>query len=171
VFPELRLEYPEIIGGHEAYVLLGVRDGHPAVKFYFDEQSHLPLRVIRYSESPLGLNTSRIDYADYRDVDGVQVPFRVVLTQPKSSSTIQFEEIVHTTCRLIQRSSPSPLLFVPQQNPPPLHKPKALPGIAQRFPSAERKQLIDMLEASGAHQIRRYGVHTCIGVGARFAQA
>ena len=95
VFPELRLEYPEIIGGHEAYVLLGVRDGHPAVKFYFDEQSHLPLRVIRYSESPLGFNTSRIDYADYRDVDGVQVPFRVVLTQPKSSSTIQFEEIVH----------------------------------------------------------------------------
>ena len=26
---------------------------------------------------------------------GVQVPFRVVLTQPKSSSTIQFEEIIH----------------------------------------------------------------------------
>ena len=95
MFPELRLEYPEIIEGREAYVLLGVRDGHPAVKFYFNEQSHLPLRVIRYSESPLGFNTSRIDYADYRDVDGVQVPFRVVLTQPKSSSTIQFEEIIH----------------------------------------------------------------------------
>jgi hypothetical protein len=28
-------------------------------------------------------------------VDGVQVPFRVVLTQPKGSSTIQFEEIIH----------------------------------------------------------------------------
>jgi len=47
VFPELRFEYPEIIGGHEAYVLLGVRDGHPALKFYFDEQSHLRDSLLR----------------------------------------------------------------------------------------------------------------------------
>jgi photosynthetic reaction center cytochrome c subunit len=34
-----------------------------------------------------------MDYADYRDVDGVQVPFRVTFSQPGSSSTIQIDAI------------------------------------------------------------------------------
>ena len=93
VFPELRVEYPENMGNHEGYVLLGVRNGHPTVKLYFDERSYLLARVVRYSESPLGLNVSQVDYADYRDVDGVQVPFRVTFTQPNSSSAIQFRKI------------------------------------------------------------------------------
>jgi photosynthetic reaction center cytochrome c subunit len=93
VFPELRVEYPEKIGDRETYVLFAIREGEPAAKFYFDEQSGLLVRIIRYGESPLGLNPSQIDYADYRDVEGVQVPFRVTFSQPGNSSTIQFEEI------------------------------------------------------------------------------
>ena len=94
-FPELHVEYPEKIGDHEAYVLLGMQENQPPVKFYFDEQSGLLARLVRYSESPLGLDPAQIDYADYRDVDGVQIPFRVTLAQPGSSSTIQFEEVRH----------------------------------------------------------------------------
>lgn len=94
LFPELRVEYPEVIEGREAYILMGRLDGQPAVKFCFDEQSGLLLRVVRYSDSPLGLNTLQVDYADYRDVAGVQVPFRVTLSQPGSSSTIQFHEVL-----------------------------------------------------------------------------
>lgn len=92
-FPELRVEYPEMIGGREAYVLFANRNGQPAAKFYFDEQSGLLIRVILYAESPLGLNPSQVDYADYREIDGVQVPFRVTLCEPQDTSTIQFEEI------------------------------------------------------------------------------
>ncbi|MGB7727590.1 MAG: c-type cytochrome [Candidatus Acidiferrum sp.] len=92
-FPELRVEYPEKINGHEAYLLFASRDGQPAAKFYFDEQSWLLIRVVRYAESPLGLNPSQVDYADYRDVDGVQVPFRVTMSDPEDAATIQFEEI------------------------------------------------------------------------------
>ena len=94
LFPELRVEYPEVIEGREAYILMGRLDGQPAVKFCFGEQSGLLLRVVRYSDSPLGLNTLQVDYADYRDVAGVQVPFRVTLSQPGSSSTIQFHEVL-----------------------------------------------------------------------------
>jgi photosynthetic reaction center cytochrome c subunit len=93
IFPELRVEYPEQIGDREAYVLFCIRDGQPPVKLYFDEQSNLLLRLVRYAESPLGLNHAQIDYADYREVDGVQVPFRLILSQAGHSSTIQIEEM------------------------------------------------------------------------------
>lgn len=93
LFPELRVEYPETVDGHEAYLLLGIREGQPPIKFYFDEQSGLLVRIVRYAESPLGRDPTQIEYADYRDVDGVRVPFRVTLSQPGSISTIQLATV------------------------------------------------------------------------------
>lgn len=93
MFPELRVEYPEKIGDREAYVLFAIRQGQPPVKLYFDEQSGLLVRLVRYTDSPIGLDPTQTDYADYRDVDGVQVPFRKTLSKPGSSSTIQLEEV------------------------------------------------------------------------------
>ena len=92
-FPELRLEYPEKINDQDAYSLVAIREGQPPVKLYFDEQSGLLIRMIRYAESPLGRNPTQIDYADYRDVDGVQVPFRVTTSQPGNTNAIQFEAV------------------------------------------------------------------------------
>jgi photosynthetic reaction center cytochrome c subunit len=93
IFTEIHVEYPEKIDDRDFYVLSCAKEGQPAAKFYFDEQSNLLVRVVRYSESPLGLDPTLIDYADYRDVDGVQVPFRVTRSRPESSSTIQIEEV------------------------------------------------------------------------------
>jgi photosynthetic reaction center cytochrome c subunit len=93
LFPELRLEYPEKIADREAYLLLAIREGQPPVKLYFDEQSSLLIRMVRYAETPLGRNPTQIDYADYREVDGVQTPFRVTTSQPGNTSTIQFDEV------------------------------------------------------------------------------
>jgi photosynthetic reaction center cytochrome c subunit len=93
LFPELRLEYPEKIADREAYLLLAIREGQPPVKLYFDEQSGLLIRMVRYAETPLGRNPTQIDYADYREVDGVQTPFRVTTSQPGNTSTIQFDEV------------------------------------------------------------------------------
>jgi len=93
IFPELRVEYPEKIGDQKVNVLYGIRQGHPPVKLYFDGQSGLLVRLMRYAESPLGLDPTQIDYADYRDVDGVQVPFRVTLSQTWGRCTVQIEEV------------------------------------------------------------------------------
>jgi len=92
LFPELRVQYPEKIGDREALVLQGRRPGEPAAEFYFDRQTGLLVRLVRYAESPLGANPTQIDYADYRPVDGVQVPFRVTISRPDGSSTIQMED-------------------------------------------------------------------------------
>jgi hypothetical protein len=53
----------------------------------------LLLRAVRYADSPLGLDPTQINYADYREVDGVQVPFRVTVSRPGGSSTIQIEQV------------------------------------------------------------------------------
>jgi hypothetical protein len=91
-FAELRVEYPENIGDREAYVVSATRDGQPPVKFYFDEHSGLLERLVRYAPSPLGLVPTRIDYADYRNVDGVATPFRRTVAQPGESFTFQVEQ-------------------------------------------------------------------------------
>jgi photosynthetic reaction center cytochrome c subunit len=93
VFAELRVEYPEKVGDREAYLVLGMRQGAPPVKFYFDEQSGLLVRLVRYAKSPLGLDPTQIDYGDYREADDVEIPFRWTVAQAGGSSTIQLEQV------------------------------------------------------------------------------
>ncbi len=94
VFPDVRVEYPENVNEREAFVVLSFREGRPTAKFYFDQESGLLLRLVRFADSPLGSNPSQIDYADYREVDGVQVPFRITISSPGSSSTMQIKEVL-----------------------------------------------------------------------------
>jgi hypothetical protein len=89
------------------------------VQFYFDQQSGLLLRELRYSESPLGLNPTRIDYADYRDVDGVKTPFRWTIARPSGRFTIQLEKVSHNVpiddAKFVKPPPPPPM-------PPPADK-------------------------------------------------
>ena len=93
LFPDLRIQYSEKIAGRDAYVLLGTQAGRPSAQLYFDKQSGLLLRIVRYVESPLGINPSQIEYSDYRAVDGVEVPFRLTVSDPGSSSIVQVDEV------------------------------------------------------------------------------
>lgn len=93
IFDELRVEYPETVNGHQAYLLIGARSGQPPVKFYFGEQSGLLVRMERFAQSPLGRASTQIDYDDYRPVDGVEVPFRLSATQPGEASIIEIDKV------------------------------------------------------------------------------
>jgi photosynthetic reaction center cytochrome c subunit len=95
LFDGMRAEQPERIGDHETYQVLALKNGSPRARLYFDKQSGLLVRVIRYSDSPLGLNPTRIDYSDYRAVDGVQVPYRSTIARPGGQFTIQVVEVQH----------------------------------------------------------------------------
>ena len=93
IFLELSVEYPEKIGDREVYVISGKKEGQAPVKLYFDEQSGLLVRLVRYAESPLGLVPTQIDYGDYRDTGGVQTPFRWTVAQTDGKATTQVEQI------------------------------------------------------------------------------
>ena len=69
------------------------KDDQPPVRLYFDAESGLLVRMIRYTETPLGRNPSQVDFADYRDADGVKIPFRWTLARPGQRFTIQVNEV------------------------------------------------------------------------------
>ena len=47
------------------------------VTLYFDRQTGLLLRELRYGSSPIGRVPTQIEFADYRDVNGIKLPFRI----------------------------------------------------------------------------------------------
>ena len=92
IFPQLRRGRPEAIVGVECETLNASRPGRPPVRLYFDKNSGLLMRMVRYAETPVGRNATQIDYADYREMDGVKSPFRWTLSRPNGRFTIQVKE-------------------------------------------------------------------------------
>src|SRR5208282_5189713 len=83
----------ETVDGQNAYFVEGEREGKTALQLYFDAKSGLLVRLVRYGDTPLGLLPTQIDYADYRDVKGVRIPFRWTLARPGGRFTIQLTEV------------------------------------------------------------------------------
>jgi photosynthetic reaction center cytochrome c subunit len=90
---EWRVGFPTTIDDHEVQIVQGTSAGRFAVKLYFDKESGLLVRLVRYSDSPVGLNPIQIDYADYREVSGVKMPFRWTTTWLDGRSTIELSEV------------------------------------------------------------------------------
>src|SRR6266480_1198968 len=93
LFTELHAGKSEKIGDREDTSVVGTKEGQPPVKLYFDPQSGLLMRLLRYAESPLGRVPTQIDYADYRAVNGVRTPFRWTISRPGGRFTIQLENV------------------------------------------------------------------------------
>jgi photosynthetic reaction center cytochrome c subunit len=93
MFRELQVQGSEPVDGHEAYIVVGEREGKPPLRLYFDQQSGLLVRLVRYGDTALGLLPTQIDYADYRDTNGVKIPYRWTLARPSGRFTIQVTEV------------------------------------------------------------------------------
>lgn len=81
------------IDGHQMQMLQGTADGRFPVNLYFDAKSGLLARMVRYNDSPVGLAPTQVDYSDYRDVNGVQLPHRVQVTWLDGKSDMQLSAI------------------------------------------------------------------------------
>jgi outer membrane lipoprotein-sorting protein len=93
MFSDAQVRGTEKIGDHETYVVIGQREGKPPLRLYFDKQSGLLVRLVRYGETPLGQMPTQIDYEDYREAGGVKIPFRWTLARPGGRFTIQVSEV------------------------------------------------------------------------------
>jgi photosynthetic reaction center cytochrome c subunit len=94
MYPQIRRGRPETVNGVECEVLQGAaNNGHPAIKLSFDKSTGLLARMVRYADTPVGRNPTQVDYADYRAVDGVKVPFRWTLSRTNGRFTIQLTEM------------------------------------------------------------------------------
>ena len=62
----------------EAYVLIRTPKAGPPIKHYIDVESPLEIRTVTTNDSPaLGPYEMTVIYGDYREVDGVKVPFQI----------------------------------------------------------------------------------------------
>lgn len=93
MFSKVSTRGTEKVGDHDAYMVVGERADKPPLRLYFDTQSGLLVRLLRFGETPLGRLPTQIDYADYREADGVKVPFRWTLARPNGRFTIQLSEL------------------------------------------------------------------------------
>ena len=93
MFSEVKVRGTEKVGDHDAYLVIGKRDGKTPLQLYFDVQSGLLVRLVRFGETPLGRMPTQIDYADYREAGGVKIPFRWTLARPSGRFTIQLSEV------------------------------------------------------------------------------
>jgi hypothetical protein len=93
MFSELQAQGTEKVGDHKAFVVVGMRQRNTPIRLYFDEQSGLLVRLVRYADTALGWLPTQIDYADYRDTNGVKIPYRWTLARPSGRFTIQVSEM------------------------------------------------------------------------------
>jgi photosynthetic reaction center cytochrome c subunit len=109
-YREFRAGAGEKMDGHDTTLVSARAPGKPSLRMYFDAQSGLLLRLIRYLETPLGNLPTQVDYGDYREVDGIKIPFRWTLGRPSGSFTIQID-------RVQQNTAVDEKLFVPPPEP------------------------------------------------------
>ena len=92
-FTEWKVGFPTSIDDRDVLVLQGSGGGHVPTRFYFDKMTGLLMRMVRYTDSVVGLNPTRYDFADYRDVGGVKMPYKWGLTWLGGRATIELSEI------------------------------------------------------------------------------
>ena len=106
----------EEINGRATYlVTVELTPGYPAIRMYFDQETGLLSRMIRYTETALGKNPTQIDYADYKETDGVKIPYRWTLARPNGAFAIRIDQVQQNV------SIDQKLFEPPSEQPEPVH--------------------------------------------------
>ena len=81
-----------VLGDQEVMVVQALDAGQPVVNLYFDP-SGLLVRLVRWTQTPVGFVPTQIDYADYREVAGVKIPFHKTVTQTYMQMDVDLSEV------------------------------------------------------------------------------
>jgi hypothetical protein len=77
LYPKMRLMGQDKVGDRPVYIVGSQLSDRMQARLYFDVETGLLLRVVTFNDTAIGRIPQQTDYEDYRDVDGVKVPFRV----------------------------------------------------------------------------------------------
>jgi hypothetical protein len=94
-YPKMRLMGKTKFGYREAYVVAASPARGLADKFYFDTLSGLPFRMDAVRPGPAGQVSMEVYLDDWRDVDGIKLPFRITQSLSGLSLVFEFLEIKH----------------------------------------------------------------------------
>jgi len=86
----------EKIGERDAFVLLLKGQGGTLSRLFIDAGSYLPLKSIVKLEVPqIGEVEQTTEFSDYREVDGIKVPFEVHANSAVQTSRIVITKVEH----------------------------------------------------------------------------
>jgi hypothetical protein len=96
VFTSMVVTGIEKVGDRDTYVVeAAVPEGGDPTRMYFDTQTGFLLRVISQNHDADGVSQLREDLDDYREVDGVKVPFASRQTNGDTTYTMTISEVHH----------------------------------------------------------------------------
>jgi photosynthetic reaction center cytochrome c subunit len=81
------------IENRDIQIVQGKGQGGTRIKLFFDQGTGLLARVLRYTDTAVGVVPTQIDYSDYRDVSGVKLPFHRIVTWTNGQAIIEFNEV------------------------------------------------------------------------------
>jgi hypothetical protein len=93
LYPKAELAGKQAVGGSEAYVIKLTAASGKVTTRYYDAQTFLLLRETAIYATPQGDMVIVATFSDYRDIDGIQTPFRIRQLMPVG-------EILFTTTEL-----------------------------------------------------------------------
>lgn len=83
-----------VIGDRDVRIVQGRKASGTPIKLYFDVESGLLVRLVRYSSnSPVGRVPIQVDFEDYRDVSGIQFPFKWTSTWTNGRTIYQLTDV------------------------------------------------------------------------------
>jgi photosynthetic reaction center cytochrome c subunit len=88
-----RVGLKRAINGRDYDIVQGTGPRGLLATLYFDPESGLLRRMVRYGPSPVGRVPTQIDYTDYRDVGGIKFPFEYQFSWLDGRYTAKLKEI------------------------------------------------------------------------------
>ena len=86
----------EKVGDKDAHVLSVTPTTGPATRLWIDADSYLPMKVSTTIDTPeTGPLEQITEFSDYRDVDGVKVPFKLTNTSAVQSFVVKVTSVEH----------------------------------------------------------------------------
>jgi hypothetical protein len=71
----------------------GTADGRYPVNLYFDMATGLLTRQVRFADTAVGPSPTQVDYADYRDVNGIKIPFRTTISWLDGRTVVELADV------------------------------------------------------------------------------
>ena len=95
LYPKTQVKGKEKVNARDAYVVEATPAEGPAALMYFDAESGLLVRTQGQSETPSGTVTVDTTFEDYREVDGIKLPFVTRVSRPEFGFVIRLTEVKH----------------------------------------------------------------------------
>ncbi|PYR97718.1 MAG: c-type cytochrome [Acidobacteria bacterium] len=77
----------------EVTIIQGTAAGRSRIKLFFDNETGLLIRQLRYSDTPVGTVPIQVDYSNYREVAEVKIPFRSVVTWTNGQTIVELNDV------------------------------------------------------------------------------